>query len=73
VLWLVQSLLPEIYLPACVIVGEMALLLMLFQLVGLLRVSSTCPTFQTSGLPVSNAVSNAGAAPCMRMQRFNLR
>jgi hypothetical protein len=37
VLWLVRSFLPEIYLPACVVVGAGAVLVMLYQLIPLLR------------------------------------
>jgi len=54
VLWLVRSLLPEIYLPACVVVGAVAVLLILYQGVGLLR-GVTAPPALPQATPTAQA------------------
>jgi len=52
-LWLVRSLLPEIYLAACVVVGAVALLLILSQVIGLLR-AVTAPPAVPEAMPTAH-------------------
>jgi hypothetical protein len=71
--WLVQMLLPEIYLPACIVVGAVALILILYQFIGLLRGVPDWPDIQDGtpsplsttpheGLPVRQSPPEASDA-----------